>query len=92
MVTDVNLQMMPGEILGIVGESGSGKSTLIKAAMGLLDGAGLVNRGDIFYKGQNVLESLNPEALRTLRGPEMGMIFQNCGSALARFDHYDQLL
>ena len=81
MVTDVNLQMMPGEILGIVGESGSGKSTLIKAAMGLLDGAGLVNRGDIFYKGQNVLD-LNPEALRTLRGPEMGMIFQNCGSAL----------
>lgn len=48
MVTDVNLQMMPGEILGIVGESGSGKSTLIKAAMGLLDGAGVVNRGDIF--------------------------------------------
>lgn len=81
MVTDVNLQMMPGEILGIVGESGSGKSTLIKAAMGLLDGAGLVNRGDIFYKGQSVLD-LNPEALRTLRGPEMGMIFQNCGSAL----------
>ena len=81
MVTDVNLQMMPGEILGIVGESGSGKSTLIKAAMGLLDGAGLVNRGDIFYKGQSVLD-LKPEALRTLRGPEMGMIFQNCGSAL----------
>lgn len=81
MVTDVNLQMMPGEILGIVGESGSGKSTLIKAAMGLLDGSGLVNRGDIFYKGQNVID-LNPEALRTMRGPEMGMIFQNCGSAL----------
>ena len=81
MVTDVNLQMMPGEILGIVGESGSGKSTLIKAAMGLLDGAGVVNRGDIFYKGQNVID-LNPEALRTMRGPEMGMIFQNCGSAL----------
>lgn len=81
MVTNVNLNMKPGEILGIVGESGSGKSTLIKAAMGLLDPAGLVNKGDIFFKGQNVLE-LSDEKLRTMRGPEMGMIFQNCGSAL----------
>ncbi|AFA46854.1 ABC transporter ATP-binding protein [Acetobacterium woodii] len=81
MVTNVNLDMKAGEILGIVGESGSGKSTLIKAAMGLLDPAGLVNKGEIFYKGQNVLE-LSDEKLRTIRGPEMGMIFQNCGSAL----------
>jgi ABC-type dipeptide/oligopeptide/nickel transport system ATPase component len=81
MVTGVNLKMKQGEILGIVGESGSGKSTLIRATMGLLDCAGLVNRGDIFYKGQNVID-LDAEALRTMRGPEMGMIFQNCGSAL----------
>ncbi len=81
MVTDVNLDMKVGEILGIVGESGSGKSTLIKAAMGLLDPAGLVNKGKIFYKEHNVLE-LGDEKLRTIRGPEMGMIFQNCGSAL----------
>ncbi|MBU4540105.1 MAG: ABC transporter ATP-binding protein [Firmicutes bacterium] len=81
MVTNMNLKMEHGEILGIVGESGSGKSTLIKAAMGLLDPAGLVNRGDIFYKNQNVL-NMNAEKLRALRGPEMGMIFQNCGSAL----------
>jgi ABC-type dipeptide/oligopeptide/nickel transport system, ATPase component len=81
MVTGVNLKMKQGEILGIVGESGSGKSTLIRATMGLLDCAGRVNRGDIFYKGQNVID-LDAEALRTMRGPEMGMIFQNCGSAL----------
>ncbi|MBI4857690.1 MAG: ABC transporter ATP-binding protein [Acetobacterium woodii] len=80
-ITNVSLTMKPGEILGIVGESGSGKSTLIKAAMGLLDASGSVNRGNIFYKGQNVLE-LGDEQLRTMRGPEMGMIFQNCGSAL----------
>lgn len=81
MVTNVSLSMKPGEILGIVGESGSGKSTLIRAAMGLLDASGSVNKGDIFYKGQNVLE-LDDEKLRTMRGPEMGMIFQNCGSTL----------
>jgi len=76
-----NLKMQAGEILGIVGESGSGKSTLIKAAMGLLGPDGLVNRGEIVYKGKPVLD-LDDEALRMLRGPEMGMIFQNCGSAL----------
>ncbi|MCG2730417.1 MAG: ABC transporter ATP-binding protein, partial [Acetobacterium sp.] len=81
MVTNVSLTMKPGEILGIVGESGSGKSTLIKATMGLLDASGSVNKGGIFYKGQNVLE-LGDEQHRTMRGPEMGMIFQNCGSAL----------
>ncbi|WP_026394890.1 ABC transporter ATP-binding protein [Acetobacterium malicum] len=80
-VREINLNMQSGEILGIVGESGSGKSTLIKAAMGLLGPAGLVNRGEICYKGQPVLD-LDDEALRMLRGPEMGMIFQNCGSAL----------
>ncbi|KNZ43416.1 ABC transporter ATP-binding protein [Acetobacterium bakii] len=80
-VFDFNLTMQQGEILGIVGESGSGKSTLIKAAMGLLGTAGAVTRGDIYYKGQNILD-IQPEELRLLRGPEMGMIFQNCGSAL----------
>lgn len=81
MVTQFSLKIKQGEILGIVGESGSGKSTLIKAAMGLLDPAGLVSRGDIFYKGENVLE-MKTEKLREIRGPEMGMIFQNCGSTL----------
>lgn len=80
-VFDFNLTMHQGEILGIVGESGSGKSTLIKAVMGLLGPAGAVTRGDIYYKGQNILD-IQPEELRQLRGPEMGMIFQNCGSAL----------
>ncbi|MBC3797340.1 ABC transporter ATP-binding protein [Acetobacterium tundrae] len=80
-VFDFNLKMELGEILGIVGESGSGKSTLIKAAMGLLGTAGAVTRGDIYVKGKNVLDIQNDE-LRQMRGPEMGMIFQNCGSAL----------
>ena len=73
--------MNKGEILGIVGESGSGKSTLIKASMGLLGRSGRVSQGEILYQGQNVL-NLGDEAFRNLRGPKMGMIFQNCGSAL----------
>ena len=79
-VRDVNFSVSEGEILGIVGESGSGKSTLIKAAMGLLGPAGLVTRGDIWYKGKN-LPDLSESEIRELNGPELGMIFQSAGSS-----------
>ena len=79
-VKDVSFTLEPGEILGIVGESGCGKSTLIKAAMGLLGDAGMVTRGDIWYKGKN-LPDLPPKELRKLNGPELGMIFQSAGSS-----------
>ena len=77
---DVSFTVDEGEILGIVGESGSGKSTLIKAAMGLLGPAGLVTRGDIWYKGMN-LPDLSPSEIRKINGPELGMIFQSAGSS-----------
>ena len=80
VIRDVSFTVDEGEILGIVGESGSGKSTLIKAAMGLLGPAGLVTRGDIWYKGKN-LPDLSPAELRRLNGPELGMIFQYAGSS-----------
>ena len=81
VVQDVSFQVQPGEILGIVGESGSGKSTLIRGIMGLLENTGTVTRGNIYYKGKNVLEARGEE-LRSLRGPQMGMIFQNTEASL----------
>lgn len=81
VLEDISLTIEPGQILGIVGESGSGKSTLIQAAMGLLGNDGAVTRGDILYKNQNVTD-LKGDELRRLRGPEMGMIFQNTGASL----------
>ena len=79
-VEDVSFSLAQGEILGIVGESGSGKSTLIKAAMGLLGPAGLVTRGDIWYKGSN-LPDLKPNEMRRLCGPGIAMIFQSAGAS-----------
>ena len=79
-VKDVSFTLESGEILGIVGESGCGKSTLIKAAMGLLGSAGMVTRGNIWYKGKN-LPDLPPKELRKRNGPELGMILQSAGSS-----------
>lgn len=79
-VQDISVALSEGEILGIVGESGSGKSTLIKAAMGLLGPAGMVTRGDIWYKGKD-LPDLKPSEIRKLCGPDFGMIFQSAGAS-----------
>ena len=75
VVQDVSFELKQGEILGIVGESGSGKSTIIKAIMGLLGEEGLVTRGDIWYKGEN-LTDMSEKKLRKLLGTEIGMVFQ----------------
>jgi peptide/nickel transport system ATP-binding protein len=81
VVHDVSFSLHSGEILGLVGESGSGKSTLIKAAMGLLGSNGMVTRGDIIFKGRNLVDMPERE-LRHIRGSGIGMIFQDAGASL----------
>ena len=80
VVKDISFSLNEGEILGIVGESGAGKSTVIKAAMNLLGKGGLVTKGDIYYKGMDIPD-LTDKQMREINGPEIGMIFQNSGSA-----------
>ncbi len=81
VVHDISFSLHEGEILGLVGESGSGKSTLIKSVMGLLNGKGYVSKGEIHYRGKNLLE-LSEKEMRNIRGKEIGMIFQNAGDYL----------
>lgn len=81
VVHDVNLQIMPGEIVGVVGESGSGKSTLLRAALGVLGKEGVVERGSILSYGQN-LTQMKEDEMRRIRGERIGMIFQNPGASL----------
>lgn len=80
VVKDINFKLDEGEILGIVGESGSGKTTVIKAAMNLLGKGGLVTRGDIWFKDMDIPD-LSDKQMRKINGIEIGMIFQNSGSA-----------
>lgn len=81
-VRDLSFSVASGEILGIVGESGSGKSTLLRAALRLLGPAGRVSAGRILCEGRDV-GRLSEEEMRRLRGPQLGMVFQDCLAALA---------
>jgi peptide/nickel transport system ATP-binding protein len=58
----------------VVGESGCGKSTLARGLLGLLP-AGAKSNGLVEFEGRNLVE-LPQEELRWLRGPSLGMIFQ----------------
>ena len=73
-VDGVSLDVRQGEMLGVVGESGCGKSTLARGLLGLLP-AGAVRDGLVEFDGRNLVE-LPSEEMRWLRGPSLGMVFQ----------------
>mgnify|MGYP001765361717 CR=1 FL=1 len=73
-VRGVDLDVFPGETLGIVGESGSGKSQIMNAVMGLLAANGVAG-GSISFMGQSLLD-LPAREMNRVRGAAIGMIFQ----------------
>lgn len=74
-VSQVSLDVAPGECLGVVGESGSGKSQLFLSVMGLLSANGRAT-GSVRYRGREIL-GLAPSELDTLRGSHLAMVFQD---------------
>ena len=76
-VDDLNVQVMPGETLGIVGESGSGKSVTSLSVMRLLPGhIARIDKGSkIIFAGQDLTE-ISEKKMRKIRGAEIAMIFQ----------------
>lgn len=76
-VNNISLQVKRGESLGLVGETGAGKTTVCLSVMGLLPAPPAhVIQGEIRYNGENLLE-MSQKKLRTIRGNEIGMIFQD---------------
>jgi peptide/nickel transport system ATP-binding protein len=73
-VDEVSFELRPGEVLGLVGESGCGKSTLGRALLGLLPEGAAVG-GEIRFKGRDLV-GMSRKELHALRGPELGLIFQ----------------
>ena len=81
IVDDVSFRIGPGEALGLVGESGCGKSTLALAAMRYLPRGMAVTGGHIRFDG-NDLATLDPDALRRIRGNRVAMVYQDPMSSL----------
>ncbi len=80
-VKGVSFTVEPGRILGIVGESGSGKSVTARATMRMLRAPGRVDGGSVTYLGRDIL-SLPESEMRTVRGKDIAMVFQDPQAAL----------
>lgn len=77
-ITNINLQIYPGERVALVGSSGAGKSTLIN----LLNGTLLPTQGEVWVLGRNLV-NLRPKSLRQIQR-QVGTIYQ-------QFDLVDNL-
>lgn len=76
-VDHVNFSVKKGEILGLVGESGCGKSVTSMQILGLNPKENTqVPEGEIIFEGRDLLK-LSQKELRTVRGEEISMIFQD---------------
>jgi peptide/nickel transport system ATP-binding protein len=75
-VQDFNLEIYPGEIVGLVGESGSGKTTIGRASIGLLP----IKEGTITVAGNDISRA-NMKSLSQIRR-HTGIVFQDPASSL----------
>jgi oligopeptide/dipeptide ABC transporter ATP-binding protein len=80
-VEGVDLEVRPGQTVGLAGESGCGKSTLARAILGLVPPPGRTVAGEVLFEGQNLL-ALDGQALRRIRGSRLSLIFQDPSSYL----------
>ena len=79
-VSNVNFELVAGEVLAIVGESGSGKSQMLLAMLGLTARNGRVT-GSVSFQGEELLGA-GEKRLNEIRGQQIGMVFQDPMTAL----------
>ena len=80
-IRGVNFHLNAGETLAMVGESGSGKSVTTKAVTRILPDNAVIDSGEIFYKGKDILHASEKE-FNNIRGNQISLIFQDPLSAL----------
>lgn len=74
-VNDVSYTLDEAKTIGIVGESGSGKSVSAMSILGLLDGNGFIQQGEILFDGKD-LTKLSINEMYHIRGNKISVIFQ----------------
>ncbi len=81
-INGVTFSLDEGETLAVLGESGSGKSVTAQAIMGILDTPPAhITGGQVRYRGTDLI-ALPEKERRSVRGPEISMIFQDALSSL----------
>ena len=75
-VDGVSFSVEKGKTLAIVGESGCGKSVTCMTIMGLNAKKNTITEGQAIFKGENLL-TMGPNKLRSIRGNDIAMIFQD---------------
>lgn len=75
VVHGVDLDIAPGEVLGLVGESGSGKTQIAYSVLGLLPEGGRVSGGSVYFDGDDVVAGRSA-ARQRLRGEAIAYIPQ----------------
>jgi len=81
LIRGVDLNVAPGEKLGVVGESGSGKTLTMLSVLQLLPGQVHILGGAIDFDGEDLLR-VHRERLRQVRGGEVAMVYQDPMSSL----------
>jgi oligopeptide/dipeptide ABC transporter ATP-binding protein len=75
-VDGVDLEVGPGEAVGLVGETGCGKSVTALTVLGLIPSPpGRVTGGEILFEGMDLRRG-SPSELRAVRGAGIAMVFQ----------------
>jgi oligopeptide/dipeptide ABC transporter ATP-binding protein len=80
-VDGVDIEVYPGEVLGIVGESGCGKSVTSLSVMRLIGQPGKIIEGEILFEGKDMLKFSEAE-MTAVRGNRISMIFQQPQTSL----------